>query len=253
MLRQYWKLPDTAVILFELERSHTDGTSRRGGIPPEIWAEVLESPIESIFVTVVNEKQEPARKHARRRKVQSTTQKPISVGSSSSHRVTTSEGEEYMGGAVRSFRKQRRSSAALARGRKGWRKAGRRAQGKSLMPYSGDTLTYFSFIHIKGTTPCRQCLNFGIPCVLQTPTAFLCVNCKTKGLSCSNKPRDIGQIEYAIRSRHLSPDARGSVSSAFYSEQASSLVQDDTTEHVIGVDDSGSVISDSEGCEELQG
>jgi hypothetical protein len=88
--------------------------------------------------------------------------------------------------------------------------------------------------------------------VLQTPTALLCVNCKTNGLSCSNKPRDIGKIEYALRTRQPSPDRRSSVSTAFDIEPAGSLIQGGSAEHVIGVDDSCSVISDSEGYDELQ-
>jgi hypothetical protein len=257
MLRHYWKLPDTAVILFELERSHSDGTTRRGGIPPEIWAEVLESPVESIFVTVVDEKQDPPRRHAPQKPVQFTAPTPtpvptVSTRSISSYHTTTSEGEEYSGGAARPSRKKNHSSTPLSPRKKGWREVRRRAQGKSLELDRGVILTYFSFTCIKGAIPCRQCLAFGIPCVLQTPTAFICVNCKTDGLSCSNKPRDIGKIEYALRSRQLSPDARGSVLSALDSEPASSLIQDGSAEHVIGVDDSCSIISDSEEYDELQ-
>jgi hypothetical protein len=135
MLRHYWKLPDTAVILFELERSHSDGTTRRGGIPPEIWAEVLESPVESILITVVNEKQEPSRRYRRRKQVQSTakTLTPVSTASTSFRHTLTSDGGEYRG-AVRSSRKKHRSNNVLSHGRKGWQKARRRTQGKSFEP-----------------------------------------------------------------------------------------------------------------------
>jgi hypothetical protein len=145
MLRRYWELPDTAMILFELERSRSDGTTRRGGIPPEIWAEILESPVESIFVNVVNEKQEPSRTHQARQK-QAQTPTPVSTfsaGPSSSHHAVTSSGDEYCGGAFRPLRKKHRSSTSLSHGRNGWRKAGRRAQGKLLELDRSNILTYY--------------------------------------------------------------------------------------------------------------
>jgi hypothetical protein len=136
MLRRYWKLPDSAVIIFELERSGSDGVTQREVVPPEIWAKVLESPIETVFVTVVYEKQEPSREQVPQKEVQFTA--PIttpaltfSAGSSSSHH-TVASGDEYSGGAVRPSRKKNRISPTFSPGNKGWRKSRLRMQGKAL-------------------------------------------------------------------------------------------------------------------------